>query len=74
MIVCICHRISERDISGYAHRSPGSFEDMQAALGAGTRCGRCVPSAQEVYHASLRGHADPRLTAAGHDACPASAC
>ena len=39
MIVCVCHRVSDKEI--HHHASEGkSFEDIQIDLGVATQCGR----------------------------------
>jgi bacterioferritin-associated ferredoxin len=49
MIVCVCHRVSDRDIAREARAGCGSFEDLQASLRVGTGCGRCVDCAQATF-------------------------
>ena len=48
MIVCVCHRISDRDIRRVAP-SCHSFDDLQMDTGVSTCCGRCEDCAREVY-------------------------
>ena len=58
MIVCVCKRISDREIARRAHAGMG-FEDIQSELGVATQCGRCECCARDVVaqcHAS-RPHA-----------------
>lgn len=52
MIVCVCRRVSDRDIQHAAHRGCGSFEDLQMELGVATCCGRCADCARSVLHAA----------------------
>ena len=40
MIVCVCNRISDREITRQA-RAGMSFDDIQLELGVATCCGRC---------------------------------
>ena len=47
MIVCICHRISDRDIARQAQLGQ-SFDDMQMQLGVATQCGQCEGCARDV--------------------------
>ena len=47
MIVCVCRRISDRDIARHA-RAGMSFEDIQFELGVSTQCGRCEGCARDV--------------------------
>lgn len=47
MIVCICQRVSDRDIARHARAGMG-FDDIQLELGVATQCGRCEGCAREV--------------------------
>lgn len=47
MIVCVCNRISDRDIVRQA-RAGLSFDDIQLELGVATCCGRCEGCAREL--------------------------
>jgi bacterioferritin-associated ferredoxin len=49
MIVCVCHRVSDRDIAREAHAGCPSFDQLQDDLRVGTSCGACVECAQEVF-------------------------
>jgi len=44
MIVCVCRRVSDRDIVRAAHQGM-SFDEIQLELGVGTQCGRCAECA-----------------------------
>lgn len=44
MIVCVCRRISDRDIVRAAHQGLG-FDEIQLELGVGTQCGQCAQCA-----------------------------
>lgn len=47
MIVCVCHRISDREIARRA--SAGlSFDEIQFELGVATQCGNCETCARDV--------------------------
>jgi bacterioferritin-associated ferredoxin len=52
MIVCICHRISDRDIAAAAAGTCSSFEDLQAHTRVATACGACRDCAQQTFDAS----------------------
>jgi bacterioferritin-associated ferredoxin len=52
MIVCVCHRVSDRDIAREAHAGCTSFDQLQDDLRVGTGCGSCVECAQEVFDAA----------------------
>lgn len=47
MIICVCHRVSDREIARHA-RAGMDFEDIQFELGVATQCGQCECSAREV--------------------------
>ena len=47
MIVCVCHRVSDKQI--HQHASEGeSFEDIQIDPGVATLCGRCEDCARDA--------------------------
>ena len=47
MIVCVCHRVSDREIARHA-RAGMDFSDIQLELGVATQCGQCEGCAREV--------------------------
>ncbi|MEY4537276.1 MAG: hypothetical protein RJB10_872 [Pseudomonadota bacterium] len=47
MIVCICHHISDREISKHAMAGM-SFDDIQFETGLSTQCGKCEGCARDV--------------------------
>lgn len=47
MIVCICHRISDREIARHARAGLG-FDEIQLELGVATQCGQCESCARDV--------------------------
>ena len=47
MIVCVCHRISDKEIVRHAHAGLG-FNDIQLELGVATCCGRCEGCARDL--------------------------
>lgn len=47
MIVCVCRRISEREIARHADAGMG-FDEIQFELGVATQCGRCEGCARDV--------------------------
>ena len=47
MIVCVCRRVSDRDIARHARAGMG-FDEIQFELGVATQCGCCESSAREV--------------------------
>jgi bacterioferritin-associated ferredoxin len=54
MIICVCKRVSDRDIARQA-KAGLSFDDIQLELGVGTQCGQCEGCARDVY--AQCGHA-----------------
>lgn len=49
MIVCVCHRVSDREITRHAQAGCASFEEMQIDTGVATCCGCCESCAREVF-------------------------
>ena len=47
MIVCVCHRVSDREIARHARAGMG-FEEIQFELGVATQCGQCERCARDV--------------------------
>ncbi|HEU4459060.1 MAG TPA: (2Fe-2S)-binding protein [Methylibium sp.] len=54
MIVCVCHRVSDRDIRRQA-QACSSFDELQVETGVSTACGRCGDCAQAVFHEARHG-------------------
>lgn len=52
MIVCVCNRVSDRDIKRAAATGCDSFEDLQMETGVSTCCGCCESCAREVLAAA----------------------
>jgi bacterioferritin-associated ferredoxin len=48
MIICICNRVSDRDISRMA-RSGATFDELQLELGVATQCGCCEGCARQLH-------------------------
>lgn len=69
MIVCVCRRVSDRDIARAAHQGL-SFDEIQLELGVGTQCGRCSDCAAAVVAqcnasvpiAAIRSATDDRIS------------
>ncbi len=53
MIVCICHRVSDRDIHRVVHEGCRSFDDLQDELRVATACGACQGCAQQLFEAQV---------------------
>ena len=48
MIVCVCRRVSDRDIRAAVADGAVSLECLQFELGVATQCGRCADCASRV--------------------------
>jgi bacterioferritin-associated ferredoxin len=79
MIVCVCRRISDRDIARAARDGCMSFDDLQIDIGVGTCCGKCHDCARQTLalHAAALAAAHDSLAHCGdaplgHDAMSAS--
>jgi bacterioferritin-associated ferredoxin len=55
MIVCVCHRVSDREIARHA-RAGMSFDEIQFELGVATQCGRCESCARDVVAQCCGSH------------------
>jgi bacterioferritin-associated ferredoxin len=47
MIVCVCRRVTEKEIAQHAAEGKG-FDDIQFDLGVALQCGKCEDCAREV--------------------------
>jgi bacterioferritin-associated ferredoxin len=47
MIVCVCRRVSDREIARHAHAGM-DFDDIQFELGVATQCGQCEGCARDI--------------------------
>jgi bacterioferritin-associated ferredoxin len=71
MIICVCRRISDRDIVRHARAGMG-FDEIQFELGVATQCGRCEGCARDVvaqrnppngiYQANRSSAGKPRMS------------
>jgi bacterioferritin-associated ferredoxin len=55
MIVCVCKRVSDRDIHRHVRAGMG-FDDIQFELGVATQCGKCEECARDVVAQCSRSH------------------
>ncbi len=53
MIVCVCNRVSDRDIARQVHAGL-DFSDIQLELGVATQCGQCEGCARELVERCAR--------------------
>jgi bacterioferritin-associated ferredoxin len=66
VIVCICRRISDRQIREAAAAGAHSLECLQIDLGVAMQCGRCADCASQVLcDARAAQHAHPRAVGLG---------
>ena len=49
MIVCICHRVSDRDIAREVKAGCRDFGDLQEELRVATGCGACTDCARQTF-------------------------
>ncbi len=49
MIVCVCHRVSDRDIEREVRHGCASFDELQDELRVGTACGSCTDCARDTF-------------------------
>ena len=56
MIVCVCNRVSDRDIVQVVRGGTNSFDLMLDETGAASRCGRCRDCAREVFDGACAQH------------------
>ncbi len=48
MIVCVCHRVSDKTIALSAQQGAG-FDDIQLEHGVATQCGKCECTARRIW-------------------------
>lgn len=53
MLVCICNRISDRDIRSAIHEGASGLSDVKAGLGVGSCCGQCIPFAEDLVNETV---------------------
>ena len=53
MYVCVCNRVSDREIREAAENGVTSFDDLCAELRVASCCGRCRDCAQRVHSDAL---------------------
>jgi bacterioferritin-associated ferredoxin len=70
MIVCVCHRVSDRQIEREVRGGCTSFDELQADLRVGTACGACTDCARETFECHRREHRSEPLPAFNHGLRP----
>jgi len=48
MIVCVCKRVSERELEAAIAGGADSVQALSRVTGCGTQCGRCIPTVREM--------------------------
>ena len=61
MIVCVCHRVSDREIARHA-RAGMCFDEIQFELGVATQCGQCEGCARDVVASAAAAIRSPPCT------------
>lgn len=56
MIVCICHRVSDRDIAREVKAGCRDFHELQDELRVATACGACTDCARQTFNGQLHAH------------------
>lgn len=60
MVVCLCHRVTDRDIARAARSGCTDYETLQDDLRVGTSCGNCDDCARSVFaECSCAGNPTP---------------
>ncbi len=54
MIVCLCHRVSDRDITRAVQSGIRCFEVLQDETRVASSCGCCLESAREIFDSALQ--------------------
>jgi len=65
MIICVCHRVSDRDIARAALAGCASSDELRFALGVATRCGKCHADARTTFDKHAAAAASPGSVSAG---------
>ena len=55
MIVCVCHRVSDKTIERAA-RAGADFDEIQLELGVATQCGKCEGCARSLWSECRSSH------------------
>ncbi|WP_354372885.1 (2Fe-2S)-binding protein [Variovorax paradoxus] len=55
MIVCVCRRVSDREIARHV-RAGMTFDEVQFELGVATQCGQCEGCARDIVAQCSASH------------------
>lgn len=50
MIVCVCRRVSDRQIRAAAENGAETLDDLQQQLGVAMQCGKCSAMALQILN------------------------
>jgi bacterioferritin-associated ferredoxin len=53
MYICLCNRLTDRQILSQSQGSTCSVEAVYQSLGVKLKCGKCLPMAREMLEASV---------------------
>lgn len=53
MLVCVCHGISDRDITSALEEGVSSFKELRAQSGLATACGQCAQYAKDMLNEKM---------------------
>jgi bacterioferritin-associated ferredoxin len=53
MYVCLCNRLTDRQILSHSQGSTCSVEALYQSLGVKLKCGKCLPFAREILEANI---------------------
>ena len=68
MIVCVCHRVSDRDIEREVRHGCPSFEELLEELRVGTGCGCCLECARDTFDVARACRPDAAVAGASAQA------
>lgn len=54
MYVCVCNKVSDRDIRQAIEDGAHSMKALQKATGAGTNCGSCAHMTKSILNSTLQ--------------------
>lgn len=57
MIICLCHRVSDRDIDREVRQGCASFAQLQDETRVATGCGACAACAHDTFASAQGRHA-----------------
>lgn len=61
MIVCLCHRVSDRDIVRAVREGTQCFEMLQDETAVASGCGNCHECARDIFDSACADHCGGRI-------------